>query len=141
MHPLVFVQYKFDRDEHEVRINPHGNRKRKSASYHRTMATTKERSKSIASTTKPSATILKDIEEAGGIKNVKSSGAIARNVRQAKYYRACGSSGHNTGEATDPLLEAIDSCKKENRDDKKFVLEVIAAPEFSILLASDQQLQ
>ena len=52
-----------------------------------------------------------------------------------------GVPGHNTGEATDPLLEAIDSCKKENRDDKKFVLEVIAAPELSILLASDQQLQ
>lgn len=144
MHPLVYVQYKFDGDEHEVQVNPHGNCKpnAKPAPYYRTMATTKERLKSITSTTKPSASIIIDIEEAGGISNVKSSGEIVRNVRQAKYYRASGSTSSNaSGTASDPLLEAIERCKIENREGKKFVREVIAAPEFSILLASDQQLK
>ena len=91
MHPLVFIQYKFDWDEYEVQNDPHGNTNGISAPYHRTMATTKERLQSIAfTTTKPSPSILKDTEKAGGIKNVKLSGVIARNVRQVKYYRVCG---------------------------------------------------
>jgi hypothetical protein len=102
------------------------------------METTKERLKSITQTTKPSASIFVDLEEAGGLSNVQSPGEIARNVRQAKHYRASGTSSTT---ANDSLLEAIDSCKSEVRDSNKFVREVIPAPEFCILLASDQQLK
>jgi hypothetical protein len=138
LHSLVYVQYKFDGDEHEVQVDPHGNSKKKSTPYYRTMETTKERLKSITQTTKPSASIFVDLEEAGGLSNVQSPGEIARNVRQAKHYRASGTSSTT---ANDSLLEAIDSCKSEVRDSNKFVREVIAAPEFCILLASDQQLK
>lgn len=136
----MYVQYKFDADEHPIRVLSHGNCKAKSARpYHRTMATTKDRLKSITTNNKPSASIYKDLEQAGGINNIKSSGEIARNIRQAKYFRTSNSSAstHNT----DPLLEAIARCKQEDRENSNFVREVIAAPEFSILLASDQQLK
>jgi hypothetical protein len=82
------------------------------------METTKERLKSITQTTKPSASIFVDLEEAGGLSNVQSPGEIARNVRQAKQYRASGTSSTT---ANDSLLEAIDSCKSEVRDSNKFV--------------------
>ena len=106
------------------------------------METTKERLKSVTQNSKPSASIFVDLEEAGGISNIKSSGEIARNVRQAKYYRGSGSGGNSAGRgASDPLLEAIDSCKSQVEHKDKFVREVTAAPEFCILLASDQQLK
>ena len=142
LHSLVYVQYKFDKDEHEVKVDPHGNRKKNSVPYYRTMETTKERLKSITQNTKPSASIFIDLEEAGGISNVNSSGEIARNVRQAKHYRTSGNSSNTaSGVTNDPLLEAICSCKSEVRGGNMFVREVIAAPEFCILLASDQQLK
>ena len=106
LHSLVYVQYKFDGDELEVPVDPRGNSKKKSTPYYRTMETTKERLKSITQNTKPPASILIDLEEAGGISNVKSSGEIARNIRQAKHYRTTGS-----GVTNDSLLEAICTCK------------------------------
>ena len=126
-----------------MHVDPHGNSKKTSAPYYRTMETTKERLKTITHNTEPSATIFTDLEEAGGISNVTSSGEIARNVRQAKHYRASGSSTSTAshGGRSDPLLEAIDSCKSGIKDNNKFVREVIAAPEFCILLASDQQIK
>jgi hypothetical protein len=63
----VYVQYKFDGDEHEVHVDPHGNSKKTSAPYYRTMETTKERLKTITRNTEPSATIFIDLEKAGGI--------------------------------------------------------------------------
>ena len=132
LHSLVYVQYKFDRDEHEVQVDPHGNSKKNSTPYYRTMETTKERLKSITQNTKPSASILIDLEEAGGISNVKSSGEIVRNIRQAKHYRTTGNSSNTaSGVTNDPLLEAICTCKSEIRDGNMFVREVVAAPELS----------
>ena len=72
------------------------------------METTKERLKSITQNTKPSASIFIDLEEAGGISNVNSSGEIVRNVRQAKHYRTSGNSSNTaSGVTNDPLPEAI----------------------------------
>ena len=132
LHSLVYVQYKFDGDEHEVQVGPHGNSKKNLTPYYRIMETTKERLKSITQNTKPSASILIDLEEAGGISNVKSSAEIAQNIRQAKYYRTTGNSSNTASEVTnDPLLEAICTCKSEIRDGNIFVREVVAAPELS----------
>ena len=100
IHPLVYVQYKFNGDEHSIRVLSHGNNKAKSAQpYHRTMATMKERLKSITTMNKPSASIYKELEQAGGINNIKFSGEIARNLRQEKYFRECQSTS-NTSEST-----------------------------------------
>ena len=102
-HSLVYVQYKFDGDEHEVQVDPHGNSKKNSTPYYRTMETTKKRLKSITENTKPSASILIDLEEAGGISNVKSSGEIVRNIRQAKHYRTTGNSSNTASGVTNDL--------------------------------------
>jgi hypothetical protein len=50
-----------------VHVDPHGNSKKTSAPYYRTMETTKERLKTITHNTEPSATIFIDLEKAGGI--------------------------------------------------------------------------
>ena len=86
-----------------MQVDPHGNSKKKSTPYYRTMETTKERSKSITQNTKPSASILIDLEEAGGISNVKSSGEIVRNIRQAKHYRTTGNSSNTASGVTNDL--------------------------------------
>ena len=137
LHSQVYVQYKFDEGEHVVQVDPHGKSKKNSMTYYRAMETTKERLKSITHNPKPSASIFIDLEEAGGISNVDSSGEIARNVREAKHYRISGNSSNTaSGIRNDPLLEAICNWKSEVRGGNMFVGEVITAPEFCILLIS-----
>ena len=81
------------------------------------------------------------LEEKGGIKNVCSSGDIARDRQQAtNLRRSVKEKEKKIASCSYPLLTVIDRCKLEQRDPKlTFIREVSSAPEMLVILANGFQ--
>ena len=130
----MFVQYYFIGNEKNIRVKPHGNT-RKTEKFERTKETTKDKIKKMCyenKTNKDMFNIL--IEDEGGLENVKSGSNIARNKKQVANFKLHGKV------ASDPLLELSELAKDQENSDKRFVRDVRSAPEFTIFLANNRQL-
>ena len=134
----VFVQYYFDKEEHPVSVKPHGNSKNnnKSTKYTRTKETTKERIKDLGQQgLKPKRVFHQILEEEGGLGQLRSSDQIPRHRQQVSYFTRKDISNR------DPLLECADLAKSQQEKGDKFLRDVGAAPEFTLFVATDRQLQ
>ena len=71
MHNLVFVQYVFDKNEHQINVAKHGNSKN-NAPYYRTSEKTKEKLKDQCSDKiSPTAVFHESIHNEGGVTHLE----------------------------------------------------------------------
>ena len=123
MHPLVFVQYIFEKAEHRVDVQCHGNSMEKSAKYYRTSHTTKEIITALCNQGKsPNVAFHEGVAEQGGITQMRNAACHLRNVRQVKH---------------DQMLELIQMQKESASDaDKAFVRRVETSSDPCVILAN-----
>ncbi|KAK3735225.1 hypothetical protein QZH41_000224 [Actinostola sp. cb2023] len=136
-HELVFVQYVFDKEEHEVQVKAHGNSKDQSSEYYRTSHTTMENLKQIAESDPPKSVFYRSIEEKGSISDFKNAASHPRNIQQVKNLKK------NIGEKPiDTVLELMEMLKEGNRDpENAFVRKVETASDPNVVLATNHQLK
>jgi len=138
MSDLCIVQYTFRFGEHDVKICPHGNSRRRSEPYIRTQPSTLKRVKEeqACSNSTPKAVVAKITESEGGIINCRSSSSLPRNRHQVSNIRQQSSSTTNQ----DLLCAVMEMCLKAKSGSEKFVQSVQAAPEPMVILALEQHL-
>ena len=137
IHDIVFVQYVFDDQEHEIKIKPHGNAKNQSAEYYRTSHTTMERLKELAKSDPPKTAFFKSIEEKGTISDFKNAASHARNIQQIKNIKKFAEE-----KPEDPMLELIEMLKRGTRDQENaFVRKVETSSDPYVVLTTDHQLE
>ena len=85
---LAFVQYGFDRKEHEIDIQPHDNSKKKGA-YQQTKLSTVKLIKASVSENKRPLKVLREVENLqGGVMQAKLSCDLPRNRRQIYNFKS-----------------------------------------------------
>ena len=138
MHPLVFVQYIFEKAEHRVNVQGHGNSKMKSSRYYRTSHTTKERISALCNQGKsPNVAFHESVAEQGGITQIRNAASHPRNVRQVKHIK----STKLVQQPNDQILELIEMQKEGARDtEKAFVRKVETSSDPCVILTTDHQL-
>ena len=135
------MQYSFDRYEHPVDLQPHGNSKG-SKPFRRTKPSTISQLK-VSVQTKAPRKALREIENLqGGITGAKSACDLPRDRRQAKNlkYRLRNESQCPLTGNADVLAHVMQMCKDTCGSDTMFVQSVEAAPEPMCILATAQQL-
>ena len=137
-HPLQLVVYKFEGvPEHRVMIRPHGNAKTCNP-YCRVMKSTKEKLREELEA------IHKVTAARGGLVKSKSVGELSLNLQQAyninhKRKLMSFEGVENTrGTGSDLLYIIMEQCKLTDRE-KRYIQEVICAPEPMAILATQQQ--
>ena len=134
---MALIQYYFTGKEHHIDKPPHGNSK-SSTPYKRTMPSTMNRMKLLASESGPVATVEKVDEEVGDVIGQHSAGIRLRNVQQVSNARRHLNMGKvHPGSQ---LIEAMEMCKSGISSKNPFVRCVQAAPEPMCVLATEQQL-
>lgn len=147
---FAFVQYGFDRNEHPVSINPHGNSKKSAKSFSRTKPSTIKMIKKSVDENKRPMKILRAIEnDQGGVMQANSSCDLPRdrrqvyNIKQASKVKqenlllpSCSSVLR-----TDTLACIMQKCKDTCLTSGAFIRSVEAAPEPMCVLCTDQQLK
>ena len=136
MHNLVFVQYVFDKDEHEIDVKKHGNSKGNTP-YYRTSHQTKEILKQQCGKEKsPTAIFHESIKNVGGVKNLENAAGHARNVRQVKYVKTS-----RVEQPSDQIMELNEMLKEGERDkEKAFVRKVETSSDPCVVLTTNHQL-
>lgn len=143
---LAFVQYSFDRKEHEIDIQPHGNSKKKGA-YQRTKPSTVKLIKASVGENKRPLKVLREVENLqGGVMQAKLSCDLPRNRRQIYNFKSANkvnlvkdsmSSGISQ---SDTLTHVLHQCKETSSSSDAFIRSVEAAPEPMCVLATNQQI-
>ncbi len=138
MHQLVFVQYIFEKAEHQVNVQGHGNSKDKSTKYYQTSHTTKERISAFCNQGKsPTVAFHESVAEQGGITQFTNAACHPRNVRQVKHIKRA----KQEQQPNDLMLELIEMQNEGTRDaDKAFVRKVETSSDPCVILATDHQL-
>ena len=134
---LAMVQYYFTGKEHPVYKPPHGNSK-SNTPYKRTLPSTMDRMKKLASEKGPVATFEMIDKEIGDVVGQQSAGSRLRNPQQVSNARRWLSLTH--GMPGSHLTEAMEMCKSGENKNNPFVRCVQAAPEPMCVLARDRQL-
>ena len=131
------VQYYFTDKEHPVYKPPHGNSK-SITPYKRTLPSTIDRMKKLASEKGPVATFEQIDKEIGDVVGQQSAGSRLRNPQQVSNARRRLNLAH--GKPGNYLTEAMELCKSGQNKNNPFVRCVQAAPEPMCVLATDRQL-
>ena len=136
MHNLVFVQYVFDKNEHEINVAKHGSFKN-DAPYYRTSEKTKEKMKAQCSNkSSPTAVFHESIHDKVGVTHLENAAGHARHVRQVKYIKKAVSE-----KPGDQIMELIEMVKEGERDKRKaFVRKVESSSDPCVVLRTDHQL-
>ena len=142
------MQYGFDRKEHLISLNPHGNSKKENKAFSRTKASTLKMIKeSVGKHKGRPIKILREIEnEHGGIMEAHSSCDLPRNRRQ--IYNMKHSANVKKEKSllpssvprTDMLACIMQMCKDTFSTTEAFIRSVEAAPEPMCVLSTDKQL-
>ena len=138
MHPLVFVQYIFEKAEHRVNVQGHGNSKKKSSRYYWIPHTTKERISTLCNQGKsPNVAFHESDAEQGGITQIQNAASHPRNVRQVKHFKSTTLVQHSN----EQMLELIEMQKEGAWDaEKAFVRKVETLSDPYVILTTDHQL-
>ena len=132
----MFVQYYFVGCETEVNVAPHGNSKT-GKKFQRTSETTKQRIQELSKTQRqPKDIFHRIIEDQGGLSGVKSGAYIARDRMQIRNFKR-----KDEKDSVDPIIECSDLAKSQELKENRFLREVRSAPEFTMFLATDRQLE
>lgn len=133
---LSLVQYNFSRGEHSVKVAPHGNAQH-GKPYVRSMPSVMCKLKEEAKGNTPKRALQFVSNEAGGIMDATSAGALPRNRQQVKDMRRQITSNQDF----DPLYSVMHMCKEgEGASKNPFVRMVNAAPYPMMLIATDYSL-
>ena len=143
---MAFVQYSFDRKEHSIDLQPHGNAKHKSDPFWRVKPSTVQMIKKEMSQNKRPIKVLEAVEnKIGGVMNAQSSCDLPRdrrqlyNIKNAEKLKQESCIMAPGVSRTDTLAHIMNTCKQENGINA-FIRSVEAAPEPMCVLATDQQL-
>ena len=143
---LAFVQYSFDRKEHSIDLQPHGNSKYKSSAFRRVKPSTVQMIKTEMSHTERPIKILEAVEnKIGGVMQAQSSCDLPRDRRQVYNFKKAEKVKQEDSLMTsgisrnDTLAHIMNTCK-QGSGVNAFIRSVEAAPEPMCLLATDQQL-
>lgn len=137
--PLLYVQYYFDADEHDIEFETFRNGTKTKRSIRQTKFSTRENIKSLGREgLKGKAIYSKLCQSAGSFLNGRSSSDFPNSLRQVHDLVRKDKSASSSGK--DELIELIDLCKDTNHQPNAFVREVRTAPELSLVLSSERQL-
>ena len=136
----MFVQYFFtgarNDETKDTTLMPHGNSKQKKKPYKRTSESTIQLIKGLCKSNKNPTDIYHTIvERQGGLESVTAGQFLPADRQQIRNVKKTVSN------PTDPLIECTDLAKEQEKMNKKFIRDVRSGPEFSMVLASDRQLQ
>ena len=150
---MALVQYTFTKGEHKVIPKPHGNSKSLTAFY-RVLPSTRSLLKSCSNMEKtPKEGLDKLYQSLGDITDAKSLGELPRGPSDLYYARhaekkARLSQGNVSCESNDKfsydsIFTLIERARreKETRNGSPFIRECNLHPDFTIVLATDRQLQ
>ena len=107
---LALIQYYFTGKEHSIYKPPHGNSK-SSTPYKRTLPSTMNRMKTLASKNGPVAMMKIIDEEVGDVIGQHSAGSRLRNVQQVSNARRHLNMEKGHGGKGNHLIEAMEMCK------------------------------
>ena len=131
--PHFLLQYYFKGFEHPVKVLPHGNSKR-SAPFIPTAPSTRAVIAEMGSRHKKPKQIEHDIlQSKGGITGARSAAEVCRNRQQIYNIK------HKL-HANDSVLACMDLAKTQEFLANRMVRDVRCAPEFTVFLANDNQL-
>ena len=86
---LAFVQYSFDRKEHKIDIQPHGNSKKKEGAFQRTKPSTMKLIKASVAENKHPLRVLMEVENLqGSVMQAKLSCDLLRDRRQIYNFKS-----------------------------------------------------
>lgn len=139
----AFVQYRFDRCEHDIEIAPHGNSKSNSP-FSRIKPSTIKHIKDAAKTKRP-VHVLREIHDTkGGIVKANSGGDLPRNRQQVYNFNHSAKVNKELPTmppgSSDSLAQVMYMCKQSIGSSEAFIQSIEAAPEPMCVLASSQQL-
>ena len=144
---LAFVQYSFDRKEHKVDIQPHGNSKKKEGAFQRTKPSTMKLIKASVADNKRPLRVLTEVENLqGGVMQAKLSCDLPRDRRQIYNFKSANKVMLEKQSMTsgiprsDTLAHVMSQCKETSSGSDAFIRSVEAAPEPMCVLATNQQL-
>ena len=129
---LALVQYHFSQGEHQLMIAPHGNA-RSGQSYVRTMPSVMCKLKNEAKNKTPKRALQFVSQEAGGIMEATSAGALPRSRQQIKDARRKITSKQDC----DPLYSVMYMCKEGEGTGGDTFIRMVNAPFPMMLLPFD----
>ena len=137
--PLFYVQYYFDGKEHDIQFDhQHGNSK--------SVKTMKQTTHSVQANIKSlhrdglkgKAIYSKLNQSAGGYEKARTAAYLPHSSQQ--IYDVTRKNKCKTTAAKDELIELIDLCKETNDKPDAFIREVRTAPELSVVLCNNRQI-
>lgn len=139
MLPLIFIQYYFDGAEHAVAPTLTYHETRRNAEqtpYVRSNKSVIEKLKESDNLRSPKAVQVQSFKEAGGYEDSRASSSFVRNRKQVSNVQAAKQKLLN-----EDLLDIVDMCTEQKRDpDSAFIRNVTVAPEKTVFLANNRQL-
>ena len=134
IHTLCLVQYYFDNEEHSIEVKPHGNSKTPK-SYMRTQDSVKDRIRGLIPFQSPKEVVHTVLESIGGTEKIKSCGEKVRDRTQVKNFK------RKSEDSTDDIFLVTEMYNEEKQEPSKaFIRKLTVTPEFTVALATDQQL-
>ena len=135
--PLFYIQYYFDRDEHEIEFSRlHGNSKVNNRCVKPTNFSLRESIRKLSSEGLKGKAIFSELSKSAGSFEMARSSANFPSSKAQIYDIARKSSKV----MQDEVVELIDMCQKQSASKNAFLREVRTAPELSLVLATDRQL-
>ena len=133
--PVVILQYKYDGDPEDIKVEPHKSAKKTPKPFYSTAKSTREKIAKKATSALGPTSIYDDLyEDAGGVIEKSASCTVPRGISQVKYERAKLRKKHNK----DALAELIEKCKDSKGE---FVHGLQVGPSVRVALASKSQLE
>lgn len=134
----ALVQYVFTKGEQTVRGKPHGNSKRSSRPYKRTMKSTMVKIKSEVEKVDPRKVIHSIVKDRGGVDSLRTSGELPRDRKQIYNVVQTLSGPEGVQDSLEVLME---KCKEEMvYENTPFIRSVQITPEPIIFMATKRQL-
>ena len=142
--PLSKLEYQFEKQPHNFKIESHGNSKSSDMSYCRTKASTIHQLKEQLEVVSPRIALDKVSEKCGGIRQSESSSSTPRNISQvynitkSKYKKP----QDDVISENDPYIGLILLCKEQAKiPSTAFVRKVEVAPEPAAVLTLNSQIE
>lgn len=133
--PVVILQYKYDGNPEDIKVEPHKSAKKSPKPFYSTAKSTREKIAKKATSALGPTSIYGDLyEDAGGVIEKSASCTVPRGISQVKYERAKLRKKHNK----DALAELIEKCKDSKGE---FVHGPQVGPSVRVALTSKSQLE
>lgn len=132
---MVLLQYVYNGDPEDIKVEPHKNAKKSATPFYGTAKSTREKMAERAKTALGPSSIYDELyEDGGGLIDKSASCTVPRGISQVKYERRKRQKQHSK----DALAELIEKCKASK---ETFVHSLQVSPGVRAVLATESQLQ